>query len=89
MMPAESLVCPLFFILLYRTARKQNTDGGFLRTLRIWTIIQVVLFIIFTVLVYTMGQEAIMIPFGALYIPTLGLIVGVMIRMRKTVEAIA
>ena len=51
--------------------------------------VQAVLFVVFTVLVYTMGQEAIMIPFGALYIPSLGLIFGVIIRMRQTVEAVA
>ena len=89
MMPAEFLFCVLFFILLDRTARRQSTDGGFLRTLRVWTVIQAVLFVVFTVLVYTMGQESIMIPFGALYIPTLGLIFGVIVRMRETVEAVA
>ena len=87
MMPAEFLCFALFFILLDRTARKQNTGGGFLRTLRIWTIVQSVLFIIFTVLVYAMAK-GFMTPYGALYLLSLGLTFGVTIRMRETVEAI-
>jgi len=87
MMPVEFLCFVLFFVLLDRTARKQNTDGGFLRTLRVWTIVQSVLFVVFTVLVYTMAKGFMTI-FGALYLLSLGLAFGVTIRMRKTVEAI-
>jgi membrane-bound metal-dependent hydrolase YbcI (DUF457 family) len=87
MLPAEFLCFALFFVLLYVTARKRGTDGGFLRTLRVWTVVQGVLFVVFTVLVYTM-EAGFMIPYGALYLLSLGLAFGVTIRMRETVEAV-
>jgi membrane-bound metal-dependent hydrolase YbcI (DUF457 family) len=86
MMPVEFLFFALFFVLLYVTARKRKTDGGYLRTLRIWIGVQSVLFVVFTVLVYTMGK-GFMTPFGALYLLSLGLATGVTIRMRRTIEA--
>jgi hypothetical protein len=45
-----------------------------------------VLFVVFTILVYTMASGFV-IPFGALYLLSLGLIAGITIRMRDTVEA--
>jgi membrane-bound metal-dependent hydrolase YbcI (DUF457 family) len=87
MMPAEFLCFALFFVLLDVTARKRGTDGSFLRTLRVWTVVQGVLFAVFTVLVYTM-EKGFMIPFGVLYLLSLGLAFGVTIRMRETVEAV-
>ena len=87
MMPAEFLCFALFFVLLDVTARKRGTDGGFLRTLRVSTVVQGVLFVAFTVLVYTM-EQGFMIPYGALYLLSLGLAFGVTIRMRETVEAV-
>lgn len=86
MMPTEFLFFALFFVLLSTKARKQGTDGGFLRTLRVWTVVQSVLFVVFTPLVYTM-EKGFMIPFGALYLLSLGLALGVTIRMRETIEA--
>jgi hypothetical protein len=77
----------LFFVLLDATARRWGTDGGFLRTLRIWTVVQGVLFVVFTVLVYTM-ERGFMTPYGALYLLSMGLAFGVTIRMRETVEAV-
>jgi membrane-bound metal-dependent hydrolase YbcI (DUF457 family) len=88
MMPVEFLAFTLFFILLYVTARKRNTDGDYLRMLRIWTGIQGALFVILTVLVYTMEQGFIILH-GALYLLSMGLATGVTIRMRKTIEATA
>jgi membrane-bound metal-dependent hydrolase YbcI (DUF457 family) len=87
MLPAEFLCFALFFVLLDVTARKRGTDGGFLRTLRMWTVVQGVLFVAFTVLVYTM-EAGFMIPYGALYLLSLGLAFGVTIRMRETVGAV-
>lgn len=88
MMPVEFLFFALFFVLLDVTARKRATDGDFLRTLRVWTVVQGVLFLVFTVLVYTM-EKGFMTPYGALYLLSLGLTFGVTIRMRETVEAVA
>ncbi|MFB0533734.1 MAG: metal-dependent hydrolase, partial [Anaerolineae bacterium] len=80
MLPTEFLCFALFFLLLDVTARKRDTDGGFLRTLRVWTVVQGALFVVFTVLVYTM-EKGFMTPFGALYLLSLGLAFGVTIRM--------
>jgi membrane-bound metal-dependent hydrolase YbcI (DUF457 family) len=86
MMPAEFLMFASLFLLLGVTARKRNTDGGYLGALWVWTAVQAVLFVVFTVLVYTM-DKGFMTPYGALYLGSLGLAVGVVIRMRRTVEA--
>jgi membrane-bound metal-dependent hydrolase YbcI (DUF457 family) len=87
MMPVEFLFFALFFVLLNVTARKHGTDDRFLRPLRVWIGVQGVLFVVFTVLVYTM-ERGFMTPFGALYLLSLGLAFGVTLRMRETVEAI-
>ena len=86
MLPVEFLFFALFFVLLDATARKRGTDGRFLRPLRAWIGVQGVLFVVFTVLVYTM-EKGFMTPFGALYLLSLGLAFGVTLRMRETVEA--
>jgi membrane-bound metal-dependent hydrolase YbcI (DUF457 family) len=85
MMPIEFLFFALFFALFYRMARKQGTDSDYLRTLKTWIWAQGVLFIVFTILVYVM-EKIFMIPFGVLYLLSLGLATGVTIRMRKTIE---
>jgi membrane-bound metal-dependent hydrolase YbcI (DUF457 family) len=87
MMPAEFLFFALFFLLLGVTARKRGTDGDFLRPLRVWTVVQGLLFVVFTVLVYAI-EKGFMTPYGALYLLSLGLAFGVTIRMRETVEAV-
>lgn len=87
MMPVENLSFALFFILLASTARKRNTDIGYLSRLRAWTWVQGILFVVFMVMVYSMGSGFLTI-FGAIYLLSLGLAFGVTIRMRATVEAI-
>jgi membrane-bound metal-dependent hydrolase YbcI (DUF457 family) len=88
MMPIEFLFFVLLFLALNRMANRQGTDGNYLRTLRVWTGIQGALFVVFTVLVYTMAK-GFMTPFGAVYLLSLGLAYGVVIRMRATIEAAA
>ena len=83
---AEFLLIALFFILLAKLAQKQGTDKEFLKKLKTWTWIEIVLFAIFLVLVYT--WKSFFIPFGAFYIFSLSLAVVVSIRMRKTIETI-
>jgi len=82
---AEFLFFALFFIGLNRIARQRSTDQEYLGKLRIWIYVQATLFVIFTMLVYVM-QKGFMTPYGALYLLSLSLVVGVTIRMRKTVE---
>ena len=88
MMPTEFLFFALLFLLFANLARKQNTDTDYLRKLSIWTYIQFALFVVFTVLVYTM-QKGFMTPYGAIYLLSLGLAFAVILRMRETIETIA
>jgi membrane-bound metal-dependent hydrolase YbcI (DUF457 family) len=88
MNPLELGFIALFFLALDSMARKQNTDLKYLRTLRIWTIVEAGLFGIFLVLAYTMSKGFLTI-FGAVYLLSLALAVGVSIRMRKTIETTA
>lgn len=85
MLSAEYLLLALYFVLLYSLARKYNTDQDYQKTLLVWTIIQAVLFIVFTALVYTMSKGFTTIN-GAVYLLSLFLAIGVTIRARKTVE---
>jgi membrane-bound metal-dependent hydrolase YbcI (DUF457 family) len=87
MMPLEFLFLALYFLLLHGTAHKRSTDGEYLRTLKVWIGLQSVLFVVFTVLVYVM-ETGFMIPYGAIYLASLGLAIGVTIRMRATIEAV-
>jgi membrane-bound metal-dependent hydrolase YbcI (DUF457 family) len=88
MMPAEFLSFAALFWLLLTLARRRGTDEGNRRLLRTWIGVQVGLFAIFAVLVYTMGS-GFMTPYGAVYLLSLGLALGVTIRMRGTIEAVA
>lgn len=86
MMSAEFLFFALFFLGLGALARKQGTDRDYLRALRGWTWVQAGLFVVFTALVYTL-QKGFVTPYGLVYLLSLGLAMGVTIRMRKTLEA--
>lgn len=88
MMPAEFLFMAIFMLLLGSWAQKTQTDLGYLPKLRLWTVILVGLFVVFTALVYTL-ESGFMIPYGALYLLALGLVIGVTIRMRQTIQRLA
>ncbi len=88
MQSAEFLFFALFFISLELLARKQGTDREFWGRLRVWTWIEAGLFVIFTVMIYTL-QNGFMTPYGLVYLLSLGLAVGVTLRMRNTVETTA
>jgi membrane-bound metal-dependent hydrolase YbcI (DUF457 family) len=87
LMPAEFLCFGLFFLVLASLAHKHQTDTGYLSKLRVWTILQFVLFAVFTVMVYTM-EKGFMTIYGAVYLLSLFLAFGIVIRMRNTVEAL-
>jgi len=86
--PAEFLFFGLFLWALGTWAHKAGTDGEFMKTHRIWLILEAALFVIFTPLVYVMTKGFLTI-FGAFYLFSLFMIFFVTIRMRKTVEAAA
>lgn len=83
----EFLAFGLFFTLLAALARRQNTDVDYQSKAWLWAIIQFVLFVIFTFLAFTWTSEYFTI-YGALYLVSLILAVGVTIRMRRTIEMI-
>jgi membrane-bound metal-dependent hydrolase YbcI (DUF457 family) len=85
---AKFLFFALFFVALEGIARKQNTDQEYLGKLGIWTWVQAALFVVFTILVYVM-QKGFMTSYGAVYLLSLALAIGVTLCMRKTVEAVA
>jgi membrane-bound metal-dependent hydrolase YbcI (DUF457 family) len=85
MMTAEFLFLGMFFLGLAWLARRQGTDQKYLRPLRVWTWVQLGLFVIFTLLVYTLSK-GVTIPYGLAYLLSLGLAMGVAIRMRRTIE---
>jgi membrane-bound metal-dependent hydrolase YbcI (DUF457 family) len=85
MMTAEFLFFAMFFLGLSTLARRQGTDLGYLGKLRAWTWVQLGLFVIFTILVYTLSK-GFMTPYGLVYLLSLGLAIGVTIRMRQTID---
>ena len=82
MMPIEFLFFAVFLGWLEIKARRAGTDGGYLRALRVWTIVQGVLFVVFTILVYAMAS-GFMIPFGALYLLSLAAVLVFLVRWRR------
>jgi len=87
LLPAEFLCFGLFFLVLASLARKHQTDAGYLSRLRVWTALQFLLFLAFTVMVYAM-DKGFMTIYGAVYLLSLFLAFGIVIRMRETVEAV-
>ncbi|HSB65251.1 MAG TPA: metal-dependent hydrolase [Anaerolineales bacterium] len=85
MMPLELLFLALFLFSLYTMARQQGADSKYLGAMRVWIGLQGLLFLIFLVLAYTLSKGFLTI-FGAVYLLSLGLAVGVTIRMRSTIE---
>ncbi len=85
MQPVELLFFALFFLSLYFLARQQGSDLGFLGKLRFWIGLESVLFLVFLVLAFTLSKGFLTI-FGAVYLFSLGLALGVAIRMRATIE---
>ncbi len=88
MMPVEMLFFALYFWGLGVLARRQGTDLGRLKSLRVWTAVQAILFLLFLVLVHTMESGFLTI-YGAVYLLSLGLAAAITIQMRQTIEAIA
>jgi len=85
MMPIEFLFMAIFILVLGNWAQKSATDLTYLPKLRIWAILLIVAFVIFTALVYTL-ESGFMVPFGGVYLLALGLVIGITIRMRHTIE---
>ena len=83
----EFLAFGLFFFLLASIARQQKADEDYQPKARLWAYIMFGLFVVFTVLAFTM-KSGFMTVYGALYLLSLFLAIGVAIRMKKTIETI-
>ena len=87
MMPMEFLFMAAFLMLLIRWGEQADTDREYLPAARIMVYALFGLFVIFTALVYAM-ESGFMVPFGALYLIALGLVIGVTIQMRRTISQV-
>ena len=85
MLSAEYLFLALYFFPLYFLAREYKINQDYQKAMLVWTIIQAILFVVFTVLVYTMAKGFTTIN-GVVYLFSLFLAIGVTIRVRRTVE---
>jgi len=86
MNPAEMLMFAIYLYALGAWARKYGTDIDFQPKLFNWMIFELVLFITFTLLMFTADAGFLTI-FGVLYLFSLLMVFFVTIRMRDTVEA--
>jgi membrane-bound metal-dependent hydrolase YbcI (DUF457 family) len=86
MYPLELLFIALFFYTLYDLARKQGSDLSFLSKLRFWIVLEGLLFLVFLALAFTLSKGFLTI-FGVVYLLSLGLAIGIVIRMRATIES--
>jgi len=80
-------IIALFYIWLRRTAQRYSTNLDYLPRLKTWTWIEIALFVIFTIVVYT--WESYLIAWGVFYSLTLFLTFGILGRMKNTIEAVS
>ena len=86
---AEFLAFYLYFLLLGSLSQRHNTDTERQGSTRIWAFVELMFFIVFTALFFTISTRGLLYQvFGALYL--VSLIVGMVIttRMKQTVESI-
>lgn len=85
----EFLAFGLYFLLLGSLARQQDTDVARQRPSSTWAYIQFALFILFTLLFFSMRTAAwLSTIFGALYLFSLILAIVLTIQMRQTIETV-
>ena len=85
LMPLEMLFFAAYFYWLGQSARRQGTNLDKVNGVRVWTAVQLILFLIFTVLVYTL-TNGFMTIYGAAYLLSLGVAIVVTVQMRQTIE---
>lgn len=83
--PVELLFFALFFLSLDSLARKQGSDLDYVGKLRFWMGLEAFLFVVFLVLSFTLTKGFASV-FGVVYLLSLGLAIGVTVRMRRTIE---
>ena len=85
LMPLEMLFFAAYFYWLGQSARRQGTDLNRVKGVRVWTAVQLLLFLIFTVLVYTLNSGFMTI-YGAAYLLSLGVAAVLTVQFRETIE---
>ena len=85
MMPVEFFFMAALLYLLYHQASLTHSDMSFLPALKWIVYTLMALFVTFTILVYLMGS-GFLVPFGALYLVALGVVIWVVFRMRQTIR---
>ncbi|MCB8939796.1 MAG: metal-dependent hydrolase [Ardenticatenaceae bacterium] len=85
LMPLEMLFLAAYFYWLVQTAQRQGTNLDKVKGVSVWTAVQVLLFFIFAVLVYTLNSGFMTI-YGAAYLLSLGVAVVVTVQLRETIE---
>lgn len=86
----EYLALGLYFLLLAALARRQNTDPNQQGVSRVWAYVELALFILFTVLFFSMGARGLPYTiYGALYLLSTVAAIVLTIQMRKTVETLS
>lgn len=85
----EFLAFGLYFFLLSSLARRYGTDLRRQGSSKLWAYIEVALFLLFTVLFFTMGTAGLLYQaFGGLYLLSSILAIMITIQMKNTVETI-
>lgn len=86
----EFLAFGLYFFLLSALARRQSTDREREGSAKTWAYIEFALFILFTVLFFSLGTQGLQYTiFGALYLISMIIAIVLTIQMRKTVETLS
>lgn len=85
LMPLEMLFLAAYFYWLGQVARRQGTNLDKVKGVRVWTAVQLSLFLVLTVLVYTLSS-GFMTLYGALYLLSLGVAAVLTVQMRQTIE---
>ena len=86
----EFLAFGLYFLLLVSLAKRLNADAEYWSSTRLWMYIELALFVLFTILFFSMGRDGLPYTvFGALYLASVLVAFVITIRMRKTVETLS
>ncbi|MAU01036.1 MAG: hypothetical protein CL608_28155 [Anaerolineaceae bacterium] len=85
LMPLEMLFFAAYFYWLGQLARQQGTNLNKVRGVGVWTAVQLILFLFFTALVYTLNSGFMTI-YGAAYLLTLIVAAVLTVQMRQTIE---
>ena len=84
----EFLAFGLYSMLLVSLAGRQATNREYVNKTRTFAYIQFVLFVLFTLLFFTVQMKLLATVFGALYLISMFYAIGITIRMKDTIETV-